>query len=114
MKSTMECIIINTSECSEVLWLESIVYFAAEGSYTRIFLNNKRSVYSSKNLASFERSLQSEYFVRLHRSFIVNLRFISKVFKNEGKISLLNGEKIPLAKRRTKYFWDCISRMGPN
>ncbi len=110
----MECVIINTLECCEILWLESIIYCAAEGSYTRVFLNNKRSVFSSKNLAWFERNLRSEYFVRLHRSYIINLRFISKVFKNEGKVALQNGEKIPMSIGKTKQFWYSLNSISNN
>ncbi|MFW5721570.1 MAG: LytR/AlgR family response regulator transcription factor [Bacteroidota bacterium] len=98
----MECIIINTAGCSEILWLESIIYCSAEGSYTRIHLNDKRSVLSSKNLVWFERNLHSNHFVRLHRSFIINLKFVSKIYKHESKVSLRNGNKIPISKSRSK------------
>lgn len=110
----MRCIIVHTSECSEVLWLESIVYCVAEGSYTRVFLHSNRSVFSSKNLAWFEQNLQSEYFVRLHRSYIINIRFITKVFKNEGKVILQSGDKIPMSQSKTKCFWHSLNSISNN
>lgn len=110
----MECIVINTSDCSEVLWLDSIVYCTAEGSYSRVFLENQRSVFSSKNLAWFERNLQSIYFVRLHRSYIINLRFISKVYKSEGKVGLKTGEKVPISQSKIKHFWYSLNNISSN
>ncbi|MFV0268490.1 MAG: LytR/AlgR family response regulator transcription factor, partial [Draconibacterium sp.] len=104
----MECLIINTAQCSEILWMDSIVYCCAEGSYTRVYLKGGRSVFSSKNLAWFERNLKSHFFVRMHRSYIINLRCIAKVFRHERKICLINGEEIPFSKGKSKHFWDSI------
>ena len=110
----MEFIIVHNLECSEILWLESIIYCSAEGSYTRVFLNNGRSVFSSKNLAWFEKNINSKNFVRLHRSYILNLRFIAKVFKNESKVGLQTGEKIPLSKEKSDYLWSAIHQLRNN
>ncbi len=108
----MECLIINTSSCTEFLWFDSIIYCCAEGSYSRIYLVNNRSVYCSKNLSWIEQHLKSRLFVRMHRSHIVNLKYISKVYKTDGKVSLVSGEKLPISKSRTKEFWDSVQELS--
>ncbi len=108
----MECLVINTSSGSEILWLNTIVYCSAEGSYTRIHLNNNRKVYCSKNLTWIEKRISSPYFIRMHRSYIVNLRFIHKIVKNEGRLVLANGEKLPVSKARSNDLWESISKIS--
>ncbi|WP_442873577.1 LytR/AlgR family response regulator transcription factor [Draconibacterium sp. IB214405] len=105
----MECLVINTSSGSEIIWLNTIIYCSAEGSYSRIHLDNKRKVYCSKNLTWLEQKISSPYFVRMHRSYIVNLRFIHKIVKNESRLFLANGEKLPVSKSRSNNLWESIS-----
>jgi two-component system LytT family response regulator len=104
----MDFIVINTTKCSEIIQLESIVYCCAEGSYTRVYLSNKRSIYCSKNLAWFQRKINSPLFVRLHRSYLVNLAYVTKVFKNDRKVSLINGQGIPISQKRIKSLWNTL------
>lgn len=94
----MKCVIINTRQCTEIVYLENIIYCRAEGSYTKVYLKDGGSIFCSKNLAWFENEIQSKLFLRVHRSFLINLNFLSKVYRNEGRINLQNGAAIPLSR----------------
>lgn len=50
-----------------------IVYIRADGSYTHIILKNGNNLFVTKQLKYFESILTTDYFVRVHHSYIVNL-----------------------------------------
>ena len=78
-------IVIPVSGGYEILIISDIVYFKAEGSYTRIFLANKQSFIMSKNLKYFHTLLEdNELFVRIHRSFVVNISYAKRIVRNNG------------------------------
>ncbi len=82
----------------EIIDILNICYVAAEGSYTRLSVVESSEVIVSKNLKYFEESLCKEkLFMRVHRSYIVNLSFIKKIVRDEGCIIILKtGVQIPV------------------
>ncbi|TKG94533.1 response regulator transcription factor [Puteibacter caeruleilacunae] len=72
----------------DILWLE------AESNYTYIHTSNGRYMYSSV-LKSFETKLPKERFIRVHRSFIVN---IDNITGFEGNILLIGDKQVPVSK----------------
>lgn len=76
--------------------LFDIIYIKADGSYSRIITKNKSYVYCVY-LVDIARRIDIEAFVRCHRSYIVNLRYIKDVTKNQ--IELFNGERVPVSKK---------------
>ncbi|MEG2178328.1 MAG: LytTR family DNA-binding domain-containing protein [Bacteroidales bacterium] len=68
----------------EILWIE------AEGSYSRIYLTEKRNIIVSFHLSIVGEELPKIDFVRIHRSCIINIRHVVSLvgnsFKIDGKI----------------------------
>jgi DNA-binding LytR/AlgR family response regulator len=58
-----------------------LVYISAERQYTSIRVQSGRSVLVRKSVNAWEEILPMEYFLRIHRSTIVNTEFISKIEK---------------------------------
>jgi two-component system LytT family response regulator len=78
-----------------------IIYAKAEGSYTHVFLNDKRKIIISKTLSDIEEMLPTEYFQRIHHSTLVNLSRITHFFKTDGGFVVLdNGEKLVVSKSK--------------
>ena len=70
---------IEIGERSRFLQIKSIKCLCADGDYTRIFTDDGRQHLVAKTLKEWEFRLPEKYFVRIHRSTIVNLEFIEKV-----------------------------------
>ena len=70
-----------------------ILYLEASSNYTTIFTNHSNYVYSNL-LKSFEDRLPRNLFMRVHRSFIVN---IEKVDSFEGNSIFVKGKRIPVS-----------------
>jgi two-component system LytT family response regulator len=78
-----------------------VIYAQAEGSYTHVFLNDKRKLVISKTLSDIEEMLPPELFHRIHHSTLVNLSHVTHLFKSDGGYIVLdNGEKLAVSKSK--------------
>lgn len=72
------------------LTLDEILWIEAEGSYSRVYLTGNRNMVISFNLAVIEKDLPGSDFIRIHRSYIINLHHVNSLMGNsfiiEGKL----------------------------
>ena len=99
-------IIIPGSRFSEIISIYEILLCKGLGSYTEIDLTGNRKLTVSKNLHWFDERLCTEYFFRPHKSFIVNLLHIKKIFKRENMVCLTNGAQVPVSRDRKCLLWE--------
>lgn len=64
--------------------LSSLKCITAEGNYSYIFYGDKPRALVSKTLQEWEELLPEKYFVRIHRSTIVNFAYVERVKKNKN------------------------------
>jgi len=72
----------------------------AEGRYTVVDVEGEE-VFSDKSIGEWEKELKDQDFVRIHKSYIVNLRYVIKI---GNTVILKDGTIVPLARRRKKEF----------
>jgi two-component system LytT family response regulator len=103
---SLDRIVINTAKDSKLLSLEDILYIESDSVYSTFHLQNDQKVTcSQKNLSEYEELLGDKGFFRSHRSFLVNLKHILSVQKQDGgELVLKNKMTIPLARRRKEDF----------
>ncbi|MFZ9388025.1 MAG: LytR/AlgR family response regulator transcription factor [Chitinophagaceae bacterium] len=78
-----------------------IVYAQAEGSYTHVFLSDKRKLVISKTLSDIEEMLSQNLFHRIHHSTVVNISRVTHFFKSDGGYIVLDsGEKLAVSKSK--------------
>ena len=79
--------------------VSEIMFIAAEGAYTHLFLKSGSKVTLSKNLRFFEELLEERpLFYRPHRSHLVNLNFIRKYLRGEGTLVMDNAYNISISR----------------
>ena len=82
---------------------DEIVYVNSEGNYTTIFFNDREDLMLTKNMKKVEEEyFGSQRFVRVHRSFIVNVSHVLEY--NNFEILLSNKTKVPLARNKYEEF----------
>jgi two-component system LytT family response regulator len=91
-------IVVPVTSGFDILNLNDICYFKAEGSYTNIFFADNSNLLVSKNLKHFEFVLSGiNHFVRIHRSYIANINYVKKVIRKEGGMLVLeNKSELPV------------------
>jgi two-component system, LytTR family, response regulator len=88
-----------------VVKLEEIIYCEAERSYTLFHLENGKTVTVSKPLADYETLLKNTPFLRIHKSFLINLLHVKEYQRGEGGIVIMtNGAEIEVSRRRKDEF----------
>jgi len=82
--------------------LDTVRYFEACNQYVRVHLGESTYLLSTESLASLEQQVAPDTFFRVHRSFLVNGRFIAAVVANAGGgsgVVLEDGQRLPVARR---------------
>ena len=74
---------------------EDIMYIRADGDYCEIILLDKKYL-SSEPMRKWMELLDGLHFIRIHKSYMVNITRIEKVSGN--LITLVNGEQLPIGR----------------
>lgn len=90
--------------------LADIIRFEAEGNYTKVYLCTKESVLISRILKEFEDVLP-EFFIRIHKSHIINMNFIKKYSRHQGMVVMEDGSSIDVAVRKKDTFLEKLNRL---
>ncbi len=91
-----EFIFVKSSLKKLKLFVSKINYLEASGDYVKIFTDDDMYKVLS-TLKTFENDLDGKGFLRVHKSFMINLE---KVVNYNSKIVELSSEKIPLSRNK--------------
>lgn len=90
----------------------TILYCQAIKNYTLFVYENGKNEVFSYTMKRFETQIykESNSYVRLHRSWLVNIRFIDSVVKKgDGfQVRMVNGQEIPISRRRYRKYADVL------
>ena len=104
---------IPTRDAIEFIDPCEIIYIEGDGSYSKIFFNNRKELLVSKNLKEIQDMLDENAFFRSHNSQIVNLNHVAKFnIKEGGYIEMSNGTLINLSRRRKDEFMEAMSKLS--
>jgi len=77
-------IALPTMEGLQMIPIESIISCEANDNYTTLMLKNNKKIVVSCTLKTIEELLEDHSFLRVHRSFLVNLDEVEKYVKADG------------------------------
>ena len=84
VNQTNDYVAVASLEKIELIPMTEIIFCKADGKYTVFVLSNGNKIMSSRNLGEYSSILDNSYFFRIHNSYIINLRHISKILKKDG------------------------------
>jgi two-component system, LytTR family, response regulator len=93
-------VVVKNGSSILILPTTQILYIEAYDDYVKIF-NNETFYLKKKTMSYYDEVLDPSQFVRVHRSFILNLNYLTKIEaldKNNNLALLKNGAKIPLSR----------------
>jgi two-component system LytT family response regulator len=103
-------LIIQSKDKLEQVIVHTILYLKAEDNYTLIFLENGKKIIVSKTLKEYEEILcefDQSFFIRIHKSFIVNAHQIKLIERGEGcSVLLKDNTRLEVARRRKTLLMD--------
>jgi two-component system LytT family response regulator len=85
--------------------LRDILYCEASSSYTNFYFSDKRSIITAKTIHEYEELLDDAGFVRIHKSYLVNLLHVKEYLRGEGgSVILSNGKELEVSRRKKDIF----------
>ncbi|MEZ4826957.1 MAG: LytTR family DNA-binding domain-containing protein [Bacteroidia bacterium] len=90
-----------------------IVYLRAEGSYTKIALLNGDKMLISRPLKDFVAVLSEDWFERIHKSHIINLRYLKAYSRFQGGTAIMeDGAELIISRRRLSVFLEKMAKIA--
>lgn len=89
-----EYITIKADYKTTLIKVSDIIYVESEGEYVRLHLTDGTSIMTLFRLKNMNSALPEEMFMRIHRSYIVNLKYVSGYVK--GRVFLTNKCDLPI------------------
>jgi two-component system LytT family response regulator len=87
--------------------INEIVYVEAVNNYTRFNFSNCEPIIVSKAMKDYEDFLNPQYFVRIHKSTIINLYYLKDYSNKSGfTVTMYDLTKLSVSRRRTGEFLD--------
>ncbi|HEX6179923.1 MAG TPA: LytTR family DNA-binding domain-containing protein [Chitinophagaceae bacterium] len=89
----------------QVVELSQILFCEASGSYTNFHFVHQPLICSAKPIHEYEEMLADSGFIRIHKSYLVNLLHIHTYIKGEGGMVILsNNKEIQVSRRKKDLF----------
>lgn len=92
-------IALKSLEYIEIVFVDDIMYCQSDKGYTTFFLKDGQKILVSKGLKDYDELLGPYGFVRCHQSYLVNMIYVKKYYK-EGYLQLLDNKEIPVSSRK--------------
>ncbi|MGN6645718.1 MAG: LytR/AlgR family response regulator transcription factor [Cytophaga sp.] len=99
-------IILNVREGYIFAEIDQIVRCEADGNYTQVFFKNGEKQLACKTLKEFESILSQNNFWRIHKSHLINLKYLKKYIKGDGggNVVMADNSEIEVSRRNKDAF----------
>jgi two-component system, LytTR family, response regulator len=89
--------------------VSDIMYIEGDGNYCTIFLKNTEKIVVTKQIGTYEDVLPASKFYRVHKSTIVNLKYVTGYNSSEGNVAIMqDGNKLSISRRKLEGFLSMI------
>ena len=95
-ENAINSICIKSHSDYQFIILQDIVYLKADNNTTDIKLHNGKTINAYKTLKHFENTLPF-YFLRIHKSYIVNIHYVSRIHFSKSKCYINYNEILPFS-----------------
>ena len=96
-------IVINTDD---------LIYCESDGPYTNFIFIEQKPILISKTLKEVEEVLVSRNFLRVHNSFLINMKYVQKYLNgNGGDVVMNNGKVIPVSRGKKSFFLEHLEKI---
>lgn len=98
-------ICITSLKGFQVVKISEILYCEAAGNYTNFHFENGKIICASKPIHEYEALLEDCGFVRIHKTFLVNLEHIKEYRRGEGgSVIMNNDDELEVSRRKKEFF----------
>jgi two-component system, LytTR family, response regulator len=89
-----------------------IIYCESDSNYTTFFLVKGEKVVISKTLKDVEELLEGDDFFRIHASYLINMKHVSKFTRGDGGyVVMSNNQNITVSRKKKEEFFEKFSKL---
>lgn len=108
-----EKISFTTQQAIHFIKPGTILYCESDSNYTTVFFIDGTRLVISKTLKDVEETLTHYHFLRIHHSFLINLKEVGRYIKTEGgAIEMTNGAQLPISRQKKEEVMKLLNRSG--
>ncbi len=97
----------------KIISVTDIIYLEADGNYTIFHMQNSEKIVVSRGIREYEPLLDPDIYLRVHKSFIINLHYLKEYSTVDGYFALMkDGANIVVSRRRVDYFLDKVKQFS--
>ena len=98
---------VHADRKTHLVKMSNIVYVESAGEYVRLHMADGSNLVTLFRLKNMESELQSSQFMRVHRSYIINLSYVAGYTK--GRVFLSNDDYVPIGDNYKEQFLNYIN-----
>ena len=99
---------ISVKEGVFLIELQHIVCLQGQNNYTKFFFDNQKPLLVAKTIKEYEEVLSEHQFIRVHKSYLVNISHVKKIDK-EGLLWLNNDMQVAVSRRRKNEIMEMLA-----
>lgn len=92
---------INEGKKIHKIAFEAMLYIQSYGNYIKLYLTNDKMIMIRTTISKMDKELSDFEFCRIHKSYLVNLKYINKIEANKIQI---NDIILPIGSSYSQYF----------
>jgi two-component system LytT family response regulator len=104
---------VHTQEKIQIIDIDNIIRIEADSNYCFIHQLDQPKILVSKTLKEYEKILDSNAFIRVHQSHLIQIGRIKAFIKTDGGYVLMqDGTKVPVSVRKKAHLLEILKKMG--
>ena len=105
-------ICLATTTGMEFIEIKDVIACKADGSYTCFMMDNGEVPMVSKHLKEYEQMLAEYNFMRVHNSYLINLRKVKKYVKSDGGYLIMENDlQVNISPRKKEDLIEAMKRL---
>lgn len=98
-------LVLPSSHGFDLLVFGDLIRLEADGCYTKIIIKGEKNKIICRTLKEFEDALPKELFFRVHKSHLINLKYIKDYSNFSGNhVTMSDGSKVEISRRKAPEF----------
>ncbi|MCB9194213.1 MAG: response regulator transcription factor [Flavobacteriales bacterium] len=105
---------LPVSDGIEIMHLDDILYCKSDDNYTEVHFREGlgKPLVICRPLKELDELLDGRGFIRIHQSYLVNIKHIKRYHRGlGGELTLTNGRRLPVSKRKKEGLMDALDRL---
>ena len=93
-------LILNYKTLQKV-FIKNVIFLKGDINYSTVYLENGKTKTLSHTLKFYEEFLRTHGFLRVHRAFLINPKFVTEYCEEKEIITLKGGHQASISRRRS-------------